>query len=290
MTDDAYFKLKGTAKILSSTGALETMIKVAKQTAALEVPTLSGLLFEPNALSDLSVKNVRFRNCSFSKTAFQRVTFKQCVFEDCLFIASIFDGVELHDCHFLRCNFFKAKIKEFYGRPEQFRQAIPSAAYANVGVQLYQELRKAYSNSSQREFRSEAEYQFRCWELLRKQEERRESGSGRLSVFASTIFESAYKRFFGFGYRTRNLVLSSLGAIAVAIFINNSLATYYFDTPDNSTVVESIYFTLTTMLTLGSAGYQPNTSIGYIAVTINALIGAVLITALVSALIKKVAR
>ena len=249
-----------------------------------------NVLYRPDGLSLKKISNTIFENVSLSKTKIEKCTFKNCMFKDCLFIGSNFTQVEFHGCQFINCNFFKSKFSGVYGKPNQFRLAIQNEFHSNIAVHLYHQLRENYYTESQREFKNEAEYFFSKWKrkllLFKAREDDQPLYKYGPSVFASFVYDILL----GYGYRLRNLLISTSVLISALITLNHCYAKYLFIQPESPSVIKSIYFTITTMATLGASGFSPLSELGYGVVTINVLIGITVLTATVNSIFRKIIR
>ncbi len=251
---------------------------------------ICNVLYEPDLYAADRVSGVVFENVSFSKTVITKLTFTDCTFKDCLFIGTDFKSVELHDCIFENCNFFKSTFHAVYARPQQFRKAIQDEKYANIAVHLYHQLRENYYQESQREYKNEAEYYFGHWhrnnEFIQAKRKKKKWYLYRFQHIGSYL----YGYLLGYGYRVRNLVATTFGLLTIATWANHTFAKYLFATPIEPSVVKTIYFTLTTMATLGASGYSPDTEIGYLFVVANVIFGISILSATIGAVFKKVIR
>ena len=247
-----------------------------------------SILYKSDALEDQRISGTTFENVSFSKTNIQRVTFSNCIFIDCLFIGTQITLVEFHDCTFKDCNFFKSKFTQVYAKPAQFRKAISDVQYANVAVHLYQQLRDNYYQESQRTFKNEAEYYFAHWERVNNRIQSKRKGMKWYQRLYVGSF--LHEHLLGYGYRLRNLAITALVIIILAVIINHTFASSLFTTSINPSFITTIYFTITTMVTLGATGYSPNTEFGYVIVVINALFGITILSATISAIFKRIIR
>lgn len=250
---------------------------------------IRNTLYEPSLLEEKTIDNVAFENVSLSKTVIRKVTFKNCTFKNCLFIGTCFEDVSFHSCDFIACNFFRAEFKRVYGKPAQFARAIRKHGYANVAVGLFQQLRENYANETQPEFRREAEYYFRVWSRRLKW---RDISRGRTRFRSALSWGGsvAYGMLFGYGYRLRNLLITTAFVVLMltcaAHFLHNNL----FVENGATSIARSLYFTISTMVTMGAVGFTPHSNFGYLFVLLNACFGVVLITATVSAIAKRVSR
>jgi hypothetical protein len=251
---------------------------------------IRNVLYEPTLLGSLKISNVTITNVSFSKTFIDKVTFSDCHFIDCLFIGTIFKSVEFHDCYFDNCNFFKSKFENVYAKPHQFRKAIKEGKYSNIAVHLYQQLRENYYRNSQKEFKNEAEYFFAHWNRKNEFNQARRKKKNLIKYVPSHVLSWLYGYLFGYGYRVRNLVITTFSMLIIAIVANHIYAEYLFPKSKIITIPKSIYFTITTMSTLGASGYDPDTNVGYGFVIGNVLFGIGILSATISAIFKKVIR
>jgi hypothetical protein len=251
---------------------------------------ICNVLYESDSLEKKKITDFKFENVSFSKTHINQVTFSSCVFNDCLFIVTTFKSVEFHDCTFQDCNFFKAKFESVYAKPRQFRKAITDDRYSNIAVHLYHQLRENYYKESQREFKNEAEYFFGHWKRKNEFRQSKRKGKKWYQYQLHHIGSWLYGYLLGYGYRLRNLVATTTIVLFLAVLANYFFASYLFSIPTEPTLVKTVYFTITTMATLGASGYNPNTEIGYMFVVLNVLIGISVLSATISAIFKKVIR
>jgi hypothetical protein len=251
---------------------------------------ICNVFYEPDILENQKISGIRFENVSFSKTRIENVTFSECVFTDCLFIGSILRSVEFHDCFFENCNFFKAVFESVYAKPHQFRKAITDSKYSNIAVQLYHQLRENYYKESQREFKNEAEYFFGHWNRRNEFIQARRRRKRWYRYVPWHIVSWLYGYLLGYGYRLRNVLATTLALVVAVTWTNHACSGYLFSTPTNPSIIKTIYFTITTMATLGASGYSPDTEIGYVFVVFNVFFGISILSATISAIFKKVIR
>lgn len=251
---------------------------------------ICNVLYQPDTFSEEKVQGVTFENVSFSKTKISNVTFTSCTFKDCLFIATEFNSVNFHDCVFVNCNFFKSIFHAVYGRPNQFRKAIMDSKFSNIAVHLYHQLRENYYQESQREYKNEAEYYFGHWHRKNEYLQARRKGRKWYSYQFRHTGSFLYGYLLGYGYRIRNLVGTTIALLVLTGYANYTFSQYLFTTPVEPSIIKTIYFTLTTMATLGASGYSPDTEIGYLFVVANVVFGISILSAAIGAIFKKVIR
>lgn len=281
MSDDPFFNLKGDFKEFDEV-AFDNSLKTSKH--------IWNVQYSPDALKSKNIVGKKFENVSFSKTELCEVTFKECEFIDCLFIGTAFFDTGFHSCAFKRCNFYKSRFSHVYGKPEQFVAAIPNDQYANIGVHLYQELRDNYADEAQPEFMREAEYQFKKWSQKLLWSEIRRAGKISWNKLAKWLFLAGYKLTFGYGLRLRNLVFTTVVSVLVLTIFARLYAAGMFVEEMSVTWVKGVYFTVSTMITLGAIGFTPKSDAGYLFLLLNAVVGVVLLSATLNAFSKRVSR
>lgn len=252
---------------------------------------LLNIAYMPDKLVREKLENVTFEEVSFSKTTLQDVTIKNCAFINCLFIGTIFERCSIHNSNFINCNFFKCKIRETYAKPFQFKNAIKQRCHSNIAVSLFNELRNQYKEDSQRDFKSEAEYYFHKWKRVEDVNSAKNEGQAWHRYTPKRMTSFLHYILFGFGYRLRNLIATTLCALGLMIFINHHYAKLIFtETSDDISIIKSTYFTITTMATLGASGFSNFTETGYIVVVVNVLVGISLLTFTANSILKRVVR
>ncbi|MFQ1788668.1 pentapeptide repeat-containing protein [Aeromonas veronii] len=253
---------------------------------------LLNIAYMPDTLVREKLENVIFEEVSFSKTTLKNVTIKNCKFINCLFIGTVFERCSIHNSNFNNCNFFKCKFRETYAKPFQFKSAITNKDFSNIAVSLFNELRNQYKEDSQREFKSEAEYYFHKWKRVEDLNSSRKENQAWYKYTPRRVSSFLHYILFGFGYRLRNLIATTLSALGLMVFINHHYAAMIFTeiSPSDESIIKSIYFTITTMATLGASGVSNFTEFGYIIVVINVLVGISLLTFTANSILNRVVR
>jgi Ion channel/Pentapeptide repeats (8 copies) len=276
-----FFKLNGNIEEFDI-DRMNSQLKTSKH--------IVNVLFKPNEFKFQKIEGVIFENVSLSKTIIEKCTFKGCTFNDCLFIGTSFNEVSFHKCYFDNCNFFKSNFTKVYCRPEQFRDAIRDRSYSNIAVHLYQQLRENYHSESQREYKNEAEYYFSKWKRNLLLVEAKRNNIAWHKYFPSFVLSFLYDLVLGYGYRLRNLVGSTFLIVFFLTSLNHCFSAYLFTGEESPSIIKSIYFTITTMATLGASGFSPLSEVGYGVVTLNVLIGISILTATLNSVFRKVLR
>lgn len=249
---------------------------------------INSIMYLPDCLQNIKMSSVIFENVSFSKTSIVGVSFNECVFKNCLFIYSVFDNVRFHGCEFINCNFFRAQFSSScYGKPSQFKKAISDKKYSNIAVWLFDQLRLLYKEDSQRSYRAEAEYYFNDWLYVQNYKKKR-CEKKWYKFYPKKISLKLYGMFFGYGYKLKNLVLTTSATIILLVILNLTCGKLMFNEHGITSISQSIYFTITTMLTLGASGFGDPTYFGRWIIIINVLLGISLLSFTISALFNRV--
>lgn len=249
---------------------------------------LCNLSYWPSKIEGIKIEDITFENFSFSKTSLVNVTFKNCTFKDCLFIGTKFHGGAIHNSSFNNCNFFRATFEKIYAKPHQFQNSITQNNHANIAVSLFNQLRNVYKEDSQKEYKSEAEYYFYKWKRIEDYIQAKRENVKWYKYTPKRIVTAIYGFLFGFGYRLRNLFFTTSVILVGLISINHFYSSDIFIKPIEPTIIKSIYFTITTMATLGASGVPDFTETGYLIVVIDVLVGISLLTVTINSVFKKV--
>lgn len=260
---------------------------------------IKGVLYSPGTFSPPTPKNriigKTFENVSFSKTSLYHVTFRNCIFRDCLFIASQIKDCEFHDCTFDHCNTHKINIVNTYVDPEKFSRMLDPEKHANIGVHLFQQLLRNASNTQQRQFRDSAEFHFRNWQ---RHQWRYDYRTGKIRIWEflrKWTPEWSYFLIAGYGLRSKFFLIWTIGFLSVVVFVNHlcgpklEISTSGNSIPD-TTLIQSIYFSLVTITTLGYGDFVPTSQLGMGIVTVEAVLGILWIGILAAIIIRRVVR
>lgn len=241
-------------------------------------------------LTGITKENITFKNISFNHVMIEKSTFKNCNFENCEFVGAVFRGVEIHKCNFLSCNFFRATFCDTYVNPDSLKKAIICEEYSNIAVSMYSKLRQNYFITAQKDFKNESEYQFCRWSRkLLYRELNKMPDVKKYFLFALRIFPSfVYDMLYGYGYKATRMISTNLLIVLIFSMINYFSFESAFKGEEIS-IIKSLYFTLTTMITLGS-NITPESDVGYILVMVNAVSGIILITSTANSIIRKVSK
>ena len=301
-SDDAFFKLKGSAAPINSQNELLDHLKISNHLKdAIYFPdTLVWTSDKSNGPQRYRVFGVTFENVSFAKTKISNFSFVNCKFVDCLFIGGVWDDLEFHGCTFTRCNMFKISIARTYIDPISFKKCLNPWKHTNIGVHLFQQLLKNFSDTEQPLFRDDAKFFFLRWRRLNLFFKLRQWGSGRPqseSVWEMTwgvLVSFLYEKLLGSGIRVRYVLATSIVAYLLVAFAN-----YIFWLPAGlldrgkvvgPTVVNAIYLTATMLSTTGPGDIVPDTPFGRLMLATEAIFGVLWFAILASMIFRKITR
>ena len=290
MVLENFFKLDGTPAKYEGDA-----FKIALQeTEIQDCEVRDPVEINPNTVGQAKFGKKRFKNVSFKNKRFSRLIFNECSFHGCIFIGAEFDRCEFHNCTFVRCNFYKVEFSRVYGKPKQFRYAIPEEGFANIAVGFYRALLDNYSNESQRRARVETDYLFRKWERISEAEQFFKK-KGRVSKweyvkwFGEHVWSWSQDFFFGYGSKVHRMLATILGTIVALALLNLLCASQMYDPkPSSFGFWDSFYCTFTTMTTLGAAGFNPTTTTGHLVVMFDVFCGITLLSNVLSATFKRI--
>jgi len=237
----------------------------------------------------------RFVNCSFKRTVISGIKFTNCSFEDCLFLGTQFIKCRFNDCTFRGCNPNDVGFEKCYIDPTVFEGTLDAENHGNIGVKLFQALLDNSKNTHQPSFAASAEYNFRKWqryELNWEYSEQRISWSRYLSRW---IPNALYQVFAGYGLRAKFFACWTLVFLFAVSLIN-----WRFWAPmgirDSTgacarrSPIAALYFSVTTLTTLGYGDLTPSTSVGRLLVVFEVVFGLLMFSLFASILIRRLVR
>lgn len=300
MNQDPFFKLQGTCDEIESQEELSTILRNGKGFHnGIYTPETWGFSKDETP----SLKKLHFENCSFSKTTIKGLDFVSCKFINCHFMGTYFDECEFHDCEFLGCNFFKAKLNNCYLDPNSIK-GISKIKHSNIALRLYSELIKNAKQVDSSNFQSDAEFYYKVYQRYQKlfklkpdENEKRLSlkwGFKLIKFIASFVGDFIWMLISGYGMRSRYVVFSGISFICILTCMNYQFGTLIDGISNNTDEfargVDSLYFSVMTITTLGYGSVTPTNPEGKLWVAFQAITGVVWLTACASVIVKKIVR
>lgn len=252
-------------------------------------PLIANSQFTPPSISATPqfrrIKKKRFDNVSLSKKTIDGLSFTECRFEDCLFINTVFKSCEFHYCHFKNCNFYKCSFESTYIDPNTLVDAVDPKKYANIGLDLFQELARTSALTNQHVFRARAEFLFERWRRFQLRYDREQGKISQGQYYWRLCGRCLLEFTSGYGWRPGRLALSIVGVFIVLTLFNYSCWTTFG--LSSATLPKALFFTAGTVATFGQGGFVPTTPFGYLLVSMEGMIGVILFALIASIAFKK---
>jgi Ion channel/Pentapeptide repeats (9 copies) len=308
-----FFKLNDEVKCKKIQGSNELANKEFLEHIANNTE-IENIIYYPDTLTPVytqhKIENKKFKNISLKDTKVTGFNFENCSFEDCILMNTEFIECQFHSCKFISCNPYYMKFNNTYINPQVFTKMLNPQSHSNIGVILFQNLLANSASMHQPEFTTTAEFHF--WKWKRYQIEYEINQIEKDDIKKNTIEEDElkiikrnlriqwYKNFLyqwilGYGVQLRYFITFSI--IVFIIFTGvNYLFWNYFSFNGNYKHIETgdlitpAYFTTVTIATLGYGDITPTSSIGMIAVSIEAILGFIWLGLLLSNIVKKIIR
>lgn len=243
------------------------------------------------------IKEKIFENVSFSYTVISDLTFEGCVFVNCIFVGTTFRDLRISKCTFHNCNVGKCQFSGTYVHVVSFDACLNKDKHANIGLHLYQQLKRNFKDQDQPDFLREADYLFMKWkryqliyEVSQNKERSYFSLSKNFGIFTNYIYEIV----FGYGILIRKLVRATLCLFAFFGVINYIFwddVTLLAQSPDFFGKVFAVsYYTAISLSNLGYGDAHPHTNAGFVIASLQAILGAIWFAVMASMIFKKIAR
>ena len=267
---------------------------------------MRGVIYKPDKLSRPfanrihRIKGVEFENVSFTRTNISNIIFTDCIFRDCLFISAKIEECEFHNCRFHNTNTHKIYFIKTYINPKSFKNCLDRNKHQNIGVHLFQNLMSDSRDQDQPEFEAIARFLFHRWKRYQDIYYLKKNFKDEISIWKKLEFRLLYKitrsffweKLFGSGIKSSYLFKTALSCVAIVTTINYKFRREFgLDTGSFpvETVIDSFYFSMITLTTLGFGDITPTTELGRAIVAIEGAFGLVLFALFASMMFRKMA-
>lgn len=226
-----------------------------------------------------------FERISFKDTDFRNIRFLRCQFKKCLFAGASFSDCEFIDCRFFETNTSKLRVTRCLLDPEDFKHNFDLISDTNIAIGLYQSLYKNASDEHQPEHAIESLYQMERAKHAHLDSQKKRDVITSREYLKGKIRHTIYDFVSGYGLRPLRVVRLLLIVICLFSALNFLFDSFIFGENGNLSFVDSIYFTVVAITTLGFGDIVPITTAGRVFVTFQALFGFVAISLFLSAIV-----
>lgn len=260
---------------------------------------IRGIVYEPPTLVGPSfprrerIENCHFIEVSLSKTSIERFEFINCTFNSCLFIGTIFRECRFSECKFIDCNTHRIEFVDVFVSPLAFASSLDRRRHQNIGVHLYQELLNNSRRQSQPDFAQDALFEFRRWLRFEKKYLMSQPGvplRSRCRLGFQVLLSWMADILFGYGIHFGSYLRT---ASILALFL--AWMNWYFisafglkiDQHSSHKFVDAFYFTIITLTTVGYGDITPQSLLGRLIISGEAVAGFFLLAVLASMIYRK---
>jgi voltage-gated potassium channel Kch len=249
----------------------------------------SYLLFYPLSFYEDTTKPLRFsgytfKHISFNYTVFHNVGFIDCTFNDCLLMSASFKKCEFIDCTFENTNTSKARFTDTLIDPDDFSENFDLKTDTNIAVGLYQSLYKNLVNECQPKRAEKSLYLMYRAENAHLESQFKRDKITRAKFWKERIWHVFQDITSGYGLKKIKIFYSLIVTIFIFSLCNYYFSHHIFKLGDVTSLIDSIYFTLVTLTTLGYGDIVPCTPFGKVVIMIEAFIGIAIFSRFLSTL------
>ncbi|MCW7755239.1 ion channel [Desulfobotulus sp. H1] len=234
--------------------------------------------FNPDPSRVLRQKSKTYRNVSFKDTTFRNVSFVYCIFDGCLLLSSKFIDCEFIDCQFINTNTNKSQFERTFIDPAYFSKNFDLKADTNIAADLYHSLYKNLSNERQPDRAKESLYM-----MYRAENAHLNSQLDRKRIKLHTFLRKKMVHTFdfltsGYGLKLHRVLITYVIIVLIFSGINYYFRVELFGDGVICSFLDSVYFTLVTLTTLGYGDISPTTQLGKLVVAVEVTLGIVVIS------------
>ena len=279
-------------KEISRENLLGILGKESVETEIRNIQYFPPILSPPEGLLNFQVKGKNFENVSLSYTRISNFVFTKCTFRRTEFVECRFIECEFHDCKFEDCNLWKVKFYQTYIDPVVFIGLYDRVMDANKGVGLFHSLLYNSADTLQPEFEVTARYHFYKWQRFQLEYERKKQNWWNKIITTFRIWWNVAKEWtIGYGLKLKNFFGTSAILYSLATVINYEFWGNFSMRNANasdSQFIDSAYFTIVTLLTVGFGDVFPTSSVGRGVIAIEAVLSVLWLGLLTGILVRKV--
>jgi len=246
--------------------------------------------FEKENEGILHLVEKSFIEVSFKDTEFHRVSFVKCVFERCLFMGGKFVDCEFIDCTFTNTNTSKIKISSCLIDPCDFDSNFDFKVDTNIAIDLFHSIYKNSIEEHQPERAIDSLYRMKRAERFHLDSQLERKKIGLKKYIIEKIKYIIHEWISGYGLKICRVFATSVFFIIFFSYVNFIYRDSIFENGKIENPVDAFYFTCVTLTTLGFGDIAPVTYGGRLLVSIEVLIGIVIISIFLTAVAQKFMR
>lgn len=228
-----------------------------------------------------------FTLISFKDTVFYKIRFIRCVFESCIFMGATFNECEFTDCVFKNTNTNKIKLNSCLIDPKSFDDNFDLKSDTNIAVNLYQSLYKNASREYQSEHALYSLYNMKNAEYHHLNSKLHRGVITKKEYILKKLFYYLHDFISGYGLKTFKVLRLLILILSIFSYINFSFSEIIFKEGSGLSIIDSVYFTCVTITTLGYGDITPYTDFGKILISLQALLGFVVLSLFMASVINR---
>ncbi len=214
-----------------------------------------------------------FVEVSFKDSDLAKVKFVRCKFVQCLFVGAKANLCEFVDCLFEETNTSKWKINSCLVDPVQFDNNFDLVDDTNIAIDLYHSLYKCSVEEHQPEYAVESLYRMREAEFKHLDSQLKRKTIRKTEYYSKKVQAFLHREISGYGLRFSKIARFAAAITLSFTVLNWILGSVIFESGKVDSLVDSFYFTVITMTTLGYGDITPVTTMGKILVSLQAIAG-----------------
>lgn len=246
--------------------------------------------FGPDSRNHYVFEGKEFVDISFKDSDLVKVKFIRCKFVRCLLIGAKASLCEFVDCVFESTNTHKWKIKSSLIDPEQFDKNFDLVNDTNIAIDLYHSLYKCSVEEHQPEYAVESLYRMREAEFKHLDSQLKRETIKKGGYYSKKVRSYLHREISGYGLRFSKIARFAAVVTLFFTMLNWLFGSFIFANGKVDGIVDSFYFTVITMTTLGFGDITPVTAIGKILVSLQAIAGFSVVTVALAGVANKAIR
>jgi len=259
-------------------------VKSYEEFVALESDNIyEGIIYYPeffntNETRVLKQRDKKFIRVSFKDTTFTNVSFVYCEFDSCLLLSAKFIDCEFIDCVFNNTNTNKSQFTKTLIDPDYFSKNFDFKSDTNIAADLYHSLYKNLSNERQPDRAKQSLYMMHRAENAHLNSQYKRDRIGKSKFFWKKSIHLFDFLTSGYGLKLYRVFLTFFLVVFSFSSVNYIFRDDFFGVGKICTFMDSIYFTVVTLTTLGYGDVYPQTQLGKAVIAGEVTLGIVIIS------------